>query len=88
MAGPGWTCAVDAETRATDVQAVQRRIALKQRDSGFESVILLLSDTRHNREFVRLGGDGLRAQFPIGARVALQRLGEGQGPGGNAIILL
>ena len=31
----GWADPVEAETRPTDLQALQRRVALKQRDSGF-----------------------------------------------------
>ncbi len=41
--------AVEAETRLSDLQAVQRRIALKSRDSGITTVILLLAASRTNR---------------------------------------
>ena len=44
---------VEAETRIADIQAQVRRIALKQRDSGREHVLLLISDTWRNREAIR-----------------------------------
>jgi hypothetical protein len=86
--GPGWSIRVDAETRLGDVQAVQRRIALKQRDSRIAEVVLLLSDTAHNRAAVRLAWDALAVQFPISTRAALARLSRGLPPGGNALVIL
>lgn len=47
--GPGWTVFVDAETRIRDVQALERRTALKRRDTATDRVILLIADTRSNR---------------------------------------
>jgi transcriptional regulator with XRE-family HTH domain len=79
---------VEAETRARDAQALQRRLALKQRDGNVDRLVLLLSDTRHNRLFLRSAGDGFLASFPVPGALALQRLEAGADPGGNAIILL
>jgi hypothetical protein len=86
--GPGWTLRLDAETRLGDVQAVLRRIALKQRDSAVDCVVLLLSDTRHNRHVADEARAPLLAQFPVSPRLALTRLGRGRSPGGNALIFL
>src|SRR5258705_2010846 len=47
--GEGWVIAVEAETVLDDLQAVERRIALKQRDGGIDHVILLVADTRRDR---------------------------------------
>lgn len=88
ISGPDWWLPVEAETRSNDVQALQRRISLKQRDAGVHAILLLLADTRHHRDLVRLASDGLSAQFPIGARSALAALRAGRPPGGNAIVLL
>ncbi len=79
---------VEAETRARDAQALQRRLALKQRDGGMDHVVLLLADTRHNRIFLRSAGEGLLTMFPVPGRRALEHLGRTGDPGGNAIILL
>lgn len=78
----------EAETRLRDWQALERRIALKARDSGIDRVILLLSATRANRAALRLAQASLHESFPIPARVALHSLAEGRDPGGSAIIML
>jgi transcriptional regulator with XRE-family HTH domain len=79
---------VEAETRLRDVQAVTRRVALKQRDSEVERMILLVRDSRWNRQVVRLAGDSLAALFPVPGSAALDALRAGRDPGGNALILL
>lgn len=79
---------VEAETRARDAQAIQRRLALKQRDGGVECVLLLLADSRHNRAFLRTCGEGFLGGFPVAGSVALARLAASADPGGSAIILL
>ena len=79
---------VEAETRARDAQALQRRIGLKRRDGGVDHVILLLADTRHNRSFLHAAGHGFRADFPVAGKRALERLGSGLDPEGSAIIML
>jgi len=79
---------VDAETRLRDVQAVDRRIMLKLRDSGYDRAILLLSPTRANREALREHRQLLSANYPVTGRVALAALRAGRDPGGNAIIVV
>jgi transcriptional regulator with XRE-family HTH domain len=86
--GPGWSVRLDAETHIGDLQAVQRRVALKQRDGRVGCVILLLAETRHHAVLLRLAGDGLAAEFPVPARQALRALAAGRSPGGNALIRL
>src|SRR5262245_16175757 len=49
ITGTGWRLAVEAETVLTDIQAVERRLALKRRDGGIEHVLLLVADTPRNR---------------------------------------
>lgn len=84
----GWADPVEAETRPTDVQALQRRVALKLRDSGFRAVILLLLDSRHNRSLVREYRALLLEAFPVSGQRALELLGAGVDPGGSSIVLL
>jgi len=48
----GWTLHVEAETVVDDVQAVERRLALKSFDGGAQRVLLLLADTPRNRRAV------------------------------------
>jgi transcriptional regulator with XRE-family HTH domain len=79
---------VEAETRARDAQELDRRLNTKRRDGGVDHVILLLSDTRHNRTFLRAVGPGFLALFDVDGRTALRRLEQSQDPGGSSIILL
>ena len=80
--------AVEAETRPTDVQALERKLALKERDGGVDWMILLLADTRHNRSILAGPGASLRGRFPLDGRRALELLAVGVDPGQNAIVLL
>lgn len=79
---------VEAETRLIDIQAQIRRIRLKCRDAGMRHVVVVVADTRRNREAIAAGGAVLRAEFGIPQRRALLALGEGRHPGGSALIVL
>lgn len=84
---PRWTVGVEAETRPRDVQALKRRLQGKARDSAVDGVVLVLLDSRHNRDFVRLDADGLAESFPVPGARALDLLAAGVMPG-SAIVLL
>ena len=86
--GPGVRVRVDAETHLGDLQAVERRIALKQRDGREPCVVLLLADTRHHQLVLESAGGALRTRFPVSQRAALRALRNGRSPGGNALIRL
>jgi transcriptional regulator with XRE-family HTH domain len=86
--GPECRCRVDAETRVGDLQAVERRVALKQRDGREPCVLLLLADTKHHRELLEASGAGVRTRFPVSQRAAMAALKAGRSPGGNALLLL
>lgn len=86
--GRGWRVPVEAETRLRDVQALSRRIALKQRDDQSEVVVLLVADTRHNRHVLRLAGPDLVATFPARGRSVLAALSDGRQPSGSGIVLI
>ena len=86
--GRGWRVPVEAESHLRDVQALSRRIALKQRDDESEVVILLVADTRHNRHVLRLAALDLVAAFPTPGRLALAALSNGERTPGSAIVLL
>lgn len=86
--GPAWRHAFEAETRPRDLQALERRVALKARDGGIDAVSLLLLDSRHNREFVRFHRASLKERFPVSGPRALQLLRDGKDPGAGSVILL
>ena len=83
----GWTAIVEAETRLDDVQALERKINLKQRDLAIGRVILLVADTRHNRSVVTTV-PALTAHFPVSTRACLAALMRGRDPGGDALVIL
>jgi transcriptional regulator with XRE-family HTH domain len=86
--GPGLRIGVDAEARLRDVQAVDRTVMLKLRDSGWDRAILLLSDTRSNRLLLGELGSSLRANYPVPQLTALRALRTSKDPGGNCLIVL
>ena len=80
--------AVEAETRPRDLQAVQRRLALKLRDdASVSAVVLLLSDTRYNRELLKSHGSVLRADYRVDVDAMWRALADGRDPGGSGVVL-
>jgi transcriptional regulator with XRE-family HTH domain len=79
---------VDAETRLRDFQSVDRRMTLKARDSGVDSMILLLSNSRSNRAILRDIRPIAAVNYPVASGAALAALDAGRRPPGNAIVLL
>ena len=86
ISGPRWTVGVEAETHVSDLQALERRLALKRRDAGIHVVVLLLNDTAHHQRL--LASVHPLAAFPTSARVALRALSRGFPPSGSAIVSL
>lgn len=78
---------IEAETRLDDLQAVERKGAAKARDLGALRTVLLVADTRHNRQVMRDHPE-LAQRFPIDTRACLARLAKGQDPGGDALVIL
>jgi len=85
--GPQVDVMVEAESRLNDLQALERRVRLKQRDLGARRALLLVADTRHNRAVLAAHPEVV-ARFPISTRACLAALGTGRDPGGDAIVLL
>lgn len=79
---------IEAEMRLLDAQAVDRRIALKRRDSAIELVILLLPDTHANRATIAADRELLRANFPLDSRAVLAAIGLGKAPRSSGIVIL
>jgi transcriptional regulator with XRE-family HTH domain len=79
---------VEAETALRDAQAVLRRIALKQRDSGNGRVVLLVSDTDRNRRAIQAAERDFRSAFPGLPRAALRALRTDQLPTENVLLVL
>jgi transcriptional regulator with XRE-family HTH domain len=88
VSGPDWTVAVEAETRLSDVQALIRRLELKRRDGGIHDVIMLLADTRSNREALLEAREFANSGFPLAHGRILSALARGTDPGGSGIVIL
>ena len=86
--GAGLSIRVDAETAIRDAQSLLRRLALKQRDSVADRIVLAVSDTERNRAALRLAPDAFASSFPYPARVALRDLRSGRAPRGNTVLVL
>jgi hypothetical protein len=84
----GAAIGIEAEARIRDIQAVDRRCALKRRDGGVDIVILLVADTRSNRRMLALHRDALRSSFPLDTRKILAALGAGRAPEAGGIVVL
>lgn len=88
MRGRRVRIAAEAETGPRDGQELQRRLALKRRDGGVDHVVLLLSDTHANREFLKEYGPMLRVDFPLSHRALAEAVRDGRDPGGSGIMVL
>jgi len=88
VSGHTWTVGVEAETRPRDRQALERRLALKLRDGGADYLVLLLLNSRYDRDFVRAQHDVLVERFPLPGRRAVELLAAGVDPGGSSVVLL
>lgn len=87
--GTGCIDGIEAETRLGDLQATERRIALKHRDDGsIRHVFMLVADTRANRAALALGREALRGTFPLDTRETLASLSKGRCPGANGLIII
>jgi hypothetical protein len=84
----GVVIAIEAEMRLADIQALDRRIALKRRDSGVDLVILLVADTVGNRRALGAHRESLRASFPLDTRAVLAALRDGRPPTSSGIVVL
>lgn len=75
-------------TRLADWQAQTRSALLKHRDLGTDRLVIVLRDTRANREALRQAGSASVGSFPIGPRATMRAVSEGRDPGGNGIMFL
>jgi hypothetical protein len=87
IARDAWRIGVEGETVLDDAQALDRRLALKQRDGGVDHVILVVADTRRNRRVLAAAPMAF-AGLPLRTRVLLASLRSGSEPTDNGIVIL
>jgi transcriptional regulator with XRE-family HTH domain len=79
---------VEAITRLADAQGQVRPIMLKQEAARLRCMLLVLADSRTNRQALRDGAPTISPAFPMRARGVLAELRAGRQPGANGVILL
>jgi transcriptional regulator with XRE-family HTH domain len=83
------TVSIEAESKLWDVQATERRIALKARDDpDAGAVILVLNRTAHNRRVLAEHREALRGRFPLDGAAIARALRAGRLPAAGGIILV
>jgi len=87
ITGSDWRLPVEAETVVFDVQALERRLALKRRDGGAEHILLLLADTPRNRRAL-LVAPAAFPDLPLRNRAVLGRLATGRPPDNGGMVFL
>jgi hypothetical protein len=78
----------EGETRLTDVQALQRRVTLKERDGDVDIVLLVIADTTANRRFLEQHRGELRGLFPLDSRQVLDAFRRGELPEKSGIVIV
>lgn len=79
---------IEAESRINDVQALLRRIELKRRDGEAARVVLLVNDTRANRDAIAAAATTFATAFPARPRTAIRSLIAGRDPGSDVLLVL
>lgn len=79
---------VEAVTRVRDVQALVRHIRLRERDGGVDHVLLVLSDSVHNRALVGQLIEALGPRFATPPRDIRTALRQGRPVPGSGVVLM
>jgi transcriptional regulator with XRE-family HTH domain len=79
---------VIAETRIRDLQALLRREHQKQLDGSVDLLLLVVADSKHNRAALAEAGELLNESFPLRTRAVLSRLGRGEAPQANGVVVI
>jgi transcriptional regulator with XRE-family HTH domain len=82
------TCKLEAETVLQDLQATDRRLALKMRDGSVDRLILLVADTRRNRRVLREFRELITLRYPLGTRSVMRLLRSGRLPDQSGVVVL
>lgn len=88
LSAPSGRVGLEAITRLVDAQAQVRAALLKQEASGVDRMILVLTDSRHNRAALREAAATLRPAFALTTRQVLCALRRGELPTANGAILV
>jgi transcriptional regulator with XRE-family HTH domain len=80
---------MECESHASDAQALERRLRMKQRDDPAATLlILVLVRSRHHQAFLREHREVFRDLLPLDGPAILRALRAGRRPGGSGILVL
>jgi transcriptional regulator with XRE-family HTH domain len=79
---------LEVETRIRDIQALVRRIRERERDGGVHEIVLVLSDTAHNRLLVGQLREALGQRYTSSPRQILSALRAGRPVPGSGVVLV
>lgn len=71
-----------------DLQATERKFALKMADDQVDLVILLVADTPRNRRVLREFRELIAARFPLDTRAVMRQLRAGRIPERSGVVVL
>lgn len=86
--GRGDRAAMELETRIVDVQALLRRLALKHRDGGIETIVLVLADTRSNRAAHAAARAAFDGDYPLDDATLRRTLEAGRLPSAGGVLFV
>jgi transcriptional regulator with XRE-family HTH domain len=78
----------EAETKTLDIQALERRLALKLRDGEVDVLIVIVADTPANRKAIALHRVELRALLTLDSREVMGACRRGRVPGASGLVML
>lgn len=84
----GQLVGVEAETRVRDAQEFVRRIRIRERDGGADAILIVFSNSRHNRELVHDLREMLGPAFSASPHDLRAALRAGRELPGSGILLL
>lgn len=79
---------IEVETRVRDIQALVRRIRMRERDGGVDEIILVLADTRTNRRLMAELTEALGPPYGTSAREIQAALRAGRPVPGSGVLLV
>ena len=79
---------VEAETRVRDAQALVRKIRVRERDGGADAILVVLSDSAHNRAVSTELREMLGPSYATSPRAILAALRAGRPLPGSGVILV
>ena len=87
--GDGAPFVVEGESHVRDVQEVDRRIRLKQRDDPrAATVVLVLTRSDHHRRLLEEHREALRGLLPLDGAGVLRAIRAGRRPPASGLVLL